>query len=178
MEASFRDATPSDGAAVAELFNHSFCDTFAHLYRPEDLDAFLAGSTPEAWAEEIGEEGVEVRLAEAGWDAVAFAKMGPLSLPIEDAEPGALELRSLYVLGPWHGSGIARALMEWVLGRARAREAPALYLSVYVDNDRARRFYEGYGFRFVKPYAFMVGEQADEDHILRLGLKEQACPSR
>lgn len=177
MQAVFRDAVAADGAAVAALFNRSFCDTFAHLYGKQDLDSFLAGSTAERWAEEIGEEGVEVRLAEAGGEAVGFAKMGPLTLPVENAEPGALELRSLYVLGPWHGSGIARTLMHWVLDRARARRAPALYLSVYVDNHRARRFYEGYGFRFVSTYGFAVGEQVDEDHILRLSL-EEPCPPR
>jgi GNAT superfamily N-acetyltransferase len=167
----FRDAAPADGAAVAALFNRAFCDTFAHLYRREDLDAFLAGSTAGDWAAEIAEPGVAVRLAEVGGRTVAFAKMGPLSLPVE-GEPGALELRSLYVLGPWHGTGIARELMDWVLGEARARHAPALYLSVYIDNPRARRFYERYGFEAVGRYDFMVGNHADEDIIMRLGLKK------
>ena len=57
-------------------------------------------------------------------------------------------------------------------GRARAQGARELYLSVYVDNHRARRLYERYGFTFVAPYAFMVGAQADEDHIMRLALED------
>jgi diamine N-acetyltransferase len=167
---SYRDARPEDGAALADLFNRCFCATFAHLYRPEDLDAFLAGSTAEAWCEEIAEAGVEVRLAEVAGEPVGFAKMGPLTLPVERPEPGALELRSLYLEARHHGTGVAKALMAWVLDEARRRGAPALYLSVYVDNHRARRFYDRYGFAFVQRYDFMVGSQADEDHILRLEL--------
>lgn len=168
----FRNAAPADGAAVAALFNRCFCDTFADLYSQEDLKSFLAKSTPEAWNAEIGEEGIALRLAEVDGRAVGFAKLGPVSLPVE-AETGAVELRSLYVLSDWHGRGVARALMDWVLDQARARSAPELYLSVYVDNHRARRFYERNGFRFVKLYDFMVGNHADEDHILRLDLKER-----
>jgi RimJ/RimL family protein N-acetyltransferase len=58
-----------------------------------------------------------------------------------------------------------------VLDEARRRGALDLYLTVYVDNHRARRFYEGYGFEFVGPYTFMVGNHADEDHIMRLALE-------
>jgi ribosomal protein S18 acetylase RimI-like enzyme len=58
--------------------------------------------------------------------------------------------------------------MDWVLGEARARRAPELYLSVYIDNHRARRFYDRYGFEPVGRYDFMVGNHADEDILMRL----------
>ena len=38
---SYRDAVPADAAALDRIFDTSFCDTFAHLYRTEDLEAFL-----------------------------------------------------------------------------------------------------------------------------------------
>ena len=62
--------------------------------------------------------------------------------------------------------------MRWVIATAKARGAEDLYLSVFVDNHRARRFYERYGFTFVGTYAFMVGTHADEDHVMRLPLVE------
>jgi diamine N-acetyltransferase len=45
-----------------------------------------------------------------------------------------------------------------------------MYLTVYTDNHRARRLYGRYGFEEVGPYSFMVGEQADEDIIMKLAL--------
>jgi len=57
--------------------------------------------------------------------------------------------------------------MDWALDEARRRGAKELYLTVYVDNHRARRLYERYGFAVVGRYDFMVGGHADEDLIMR-----------
>ena len=56
------------------------------------------------------------------------------------------------------------------LAEAKARGGQELYLTVYTENWRARRFYEKYGFVEIGPYKFMVGEQADEDIIMRASL--------
>lgn len=168
---SYRAATAADAAGLAELGQRSFTETFGHLYDPADLAAFLASHSEERWREELGDPAFAVQVAETEGRMAAYAKLGPPSLPFEPGGP-CTELRQLYVLKPWQGAGVAAALMEWVLAEARARGADELYLSVFTDNHRARRFYERYGFRFVQTYAFMVGNHADEDHILRLDLKE------
>ena len=169
MTVTYRDGSAADIAAIDRIFRQSFCDTFAHLYRNEDLQAFLGKFTPEAWAEEIGSPDYSFRLAEADGEAVGYAKIGPSTLPVEQAGP-SVELRQLYILRRWHGSGIAAALMDWALDEARRRGACELLLTVYTDNHRAKRFYGRYGFKEVGPYAFMVGSQADEDIIMRLRL--------
>jgi GNAT superfamily N-acetyltransferase len=166
----YRDAEPGDAAAVADLFRRSFVETFGHLYRPEDLQAFLDRISEAAFREEIEDSRFRLRLAEEDGIAAAFAKLGPKGLPVETDVP-CLELRQLYVLSPWHGRGIAQALMEWVMDRARADGARELYLTVWTGNERAKAFYRRYGFAYVGPYAFMVGEQADEDEIWRLRLE-------
>jgi GNAT superfamily N-acetyltransferase len=169
MTVTYRNGTLDDIPAIDRIFRQSFCDTFAHLYREEDLRAFLGQFTPEAWAEEVGRPDYAFRIAEADGAAVGYAKVGPSTLPVEQAGP-SVELRQLYILNPWHGSGISRVLMDWALDEARRRGVQKLLLTVYTDNHRAKRFYERYGFKEVGPYAFMVGEQADEDIIMRLRL--------
>ena len=166
-----RDATPADAPILEDVFRRAFIETFGHLYRPEDLDSFLARMTEDAWRGELSDTAYRIRLAEADGDAAGFAKLGPLGLPFEP-QGKALELKQLYLLSEWHGRGIARVLMDWVLDQARLQGADELYLSVWTENFRARAFYARYGFTFVAPYAFMVGEQADEDEIWRLDLKD------
>ena len=163
---NFRDATADDLPTIDHVFRTSFCETFAHLYRPGDLAAFLAKFTPDAWAEEFHDPRYRFRLAEADGEVVGFLKLGPSSLPIE-TDRRAIELRQIYVLKNHHGSGIAAALTDWAIGEARRQGFEELYLTVYVDNHRARRFYDRYGFEAVGRYDFMVGEQADEDIIMR-----------
>jgi GNAT superfamily N-acetyltransferase len=167
----YRSAGPADAALMSRLGAETFTETFGHLYKPEDLAAFLLNHREECWRAELSDPAFEVRLAEVDGEAVAYAKLGPPSLPFEPRGP-SIELRQFYVRAPWHGSGIAKTLMEWVIERAKARAAQDLYLSVFTDNHRARRFYERYGFTFVANYQFIVGNHADEDHIMRLSLED------
>jgi GNAT superfamily N-acetyltransferase len=165
----YRDAVTGDAAALSTLSRQSFTDTFGHLYRPEDLAAFLDTLSEQAWAAQLGDPGFRIRIAEDDGVAAGFAKLGPPALPVERRGPSA-ELRQLYVLGAWHGTGVAATLMDWAIETSRAEGARDLYLSVFIENHRARRFYEKRGFERVGTYTFMVGEQADEDDLMRLAL--------
>ena len=127
--------------------------------------------SPESWRGELSDPRFAVRLGEIDGQAVAYAKIGPHELPAE-AEGPAVDLKQIYVLGDWHGTSVARELMDWVLAEARARGAGEVFLSVFTENPRAIRFYERYGFEPAGRYAFMVGDQADEDQIMRLRLRE------
>lgn len=169
MKVEFRDACPNDAAALAGLGARTFTETFGHLYTPENLAAFLANHSEERWRGELADPAFSIRIGEAEGEAVAYAKLGPPSLPFEP-KGKPIELRQFYVLKPWHGSGAARELMEWVFDQAQRRGADELYLSVFVDNLRARSFYERYGFVAVGRYDFMVGTHADEDIVMRKAL--------
>lgn len=166
---TYRDVTADDAAALADLHRRSFVETFAHLYRPEDLESFLAQLSEEGFRTELLDGAHQVRFAEAGGEPVAFVKLGPITLPVRPSRP-ALEFRQLYVLKPWQGAGVAQTLSEWAIGQARRRGAEELYLSVFTENHRAKAFYRRYGFTYVGPYRFMVGDQADEDEIWKLEL--------
>ena len=169
MTIIYRRAGPEDAPAIDSLFRTVFCDTFAHLYRAEDLDAFLSKFTPEAWAAELSDERYAFQVAEADGQVIGFVKLGPPELPVEGKRPW-VELRQLYISNEWRGAGAAQDLMDWALAEAKTRGGEELYLTVYTENWRARRFYEKYGFVEVGPYAFMVGSQADEDIIMRVDL--------
>ncbi len=163
---AWRDAGPGDAAALAAIGRQSFVETFGHLYSPDNLAAFLTNHSEVNWRAELDDPRYAVRLGEADGAAAAYAKLGPPSLPFEVVGP-SIELRQFYLLKPWHGSGGAAELMAWVLAEARRRGAEQLYLSVFTDNHRARRFYARYGFEAVGRYDFMVGTHADEDIIMR-----------
>lgn len=166
---TYRDATAEDAALLADLSGRSFVLTFGHLYREEDLRPFLERLNADGWRGELADSAYQVRLAVGEEGAVGFCKIGPLTLPVEPGGP-AIELRQLYLLPDWHGRGVAQTLMDWALGEARRRGAREVYLSVFTENYRAQAFYRRYGFVFVAPYKFMVGDQADEDEIWRLEL--------
>lgn len=166
MTILYRDATPADAAILDRIFDTSFCDTFAHLYQERDLDTFLSSFGIADWEEQLRNPAFACRVAEIGGEAVGYIKLGPLKLPVE-ADGPALLLDQLYILKEHHGAGIAHALMDWALEETARRGATQIFLTVYVDNHRARRFYDRYGFEAVGRYDFMVGDHADEDLIMR-----------
>ena len=169
MTIGYRNATPADAEALAELGARTFTHTFGHLYQESDLDLFLQNHSPENWHKELNDPAFEIRVAEQDGAMVGYIKLGPPHLPFEPSGEAA-ELRQLYVVEDVKGQGVADALMHWVIDRARDRRADFLYLSVFTENHRARRFYEKYGFEPEGTYAFMVGSHADEDIVMRLQL--------
>jgi ribosomal protein S18 acetylase RimI-like enzyme len=166
VSVNYRSCCREDAQAIDTLFRKSFCDTFAHLYRPEDLEAFLSQFTRDAWESELTDERYAFQIAEADGVPVGYVKLGPPQLPVEPRGQ-SIELRQFYLLHEWRGSGVAHALMDWAMEEARVRGARGMYLTVFNDNHRAKRFYERYGFEAVGSYKFMVGNQADEDIIMR-----------
>lgn len=169
MSVTYRNATSTDASALAELGTRTFIHTFGHLYQPSDLEIFLQNHSPANWEKELKDPAFEVWVAELEGKLVGYVKLGPPHLPFEPRGEAA-ELRQLYVVEELKGHGVANELMQWVIQRARDRGADYLYLSVFTENHRARRFYEKYDFEPEGTYAFMVGSHADEDIVMRLKL--------
>jgi diamine N-acetyltransferase len=167
---TYRDATPADGAVLGGIARATFIDTFGTLYRLEDLATFLAQGSDAAYAAELADPDIAVRFAETGGTPIGFCKISSLKLPAPDPAAGAAELRQLYIYKPWQGLGIADVLTRWAMDQARQRGAPEIWLSVFTENAKARRFYARHGFQEICPYAFMVGDQADEDILCRATL--------
>lgn len=166
MKVTYRDSELADAAALRALFAESFVETFGHLYPSADLQDFLDDNSEVKWQHNLRDPDIAIHVAEIDGELAGFVELAPRKLPYETEEP-ALELRRLYLRSNAHGRGIADELMKWALKEAAARGAREILLSVYVDNHRARRFYERYGFEAVGKYDFIVGSHTDEDLILR-----------
>lgn len=163
-----RDATVSDAPAVAALGGEAFCAAFAYLYRPEDLNAFLAANhVPEKAAAEIANPAMRVHLAvdEAG-KLLGFCKLVLACGWREHARAEkVVELKQLYTDPTVTGRGIGAALMDWALAEAADQGAGEMQLSVWSGNDGAQRFYARYGFAKMADIHFIVGEQRDEEFL-------------
>ena len=164
-----RPATAADLPAIDHVFRTSFCDTFAHLYSDENLDAFLGQFTPGAWEAELTSPRYAFAVGEREGSILGYAKLGPNKLPHVESG-GVIELKQLYLLKDAHGTGLAGLLMQWVLEEAGRRKAERLVLSVWENNHRAQAFYRRYGFQDRGPYDFMVGTQADHDRVWEVAL--------
>ncbi|GAA0533338.1 hypothetical protein GCM10010172_12760 [Paractinoplanes ferrugineus] len=143
MTVSLRTAEDVDLLLVGDLHFRSRAAAYAEIISPEAL----ASLSPEAlgawWTERWKWEGDTHRLtvAESDGRLVGFSYAGPSEVE------GAAELYAIHVDPDLVGSGIGRQLMRNALGQL-AELAPELALLWVLEaNERARRFYDGGGWR-------------------------------
>lgn len=167
-----RDGRPGDLAALVSLSRKTFTDKFGALYPPEDLTAFLDQYHSAAYyAAVLADPANLVRVAETDNGTLsAYLLCSPLSLPADNARPGALELKRIYVDAPLQGRGLGSAFVGEAIAWATARSAPEFYLSVFSENDGARKLYERYGWKKVSEFIFEVGRTQDLEFLMRLDL--------
>ncbi len=169
---SYRRPRPRDLDALCQLGRETFIETFGDLYAAHDLEAFLDKTFgADGLPKEYEDPAYDWIIAEDGAKMVGYCKLGPPYLPSPDDGRSKCELRQLYILKAWHGTGIAQHMMDWALDRARSGGWQDMYLSVYTDNIRAQRLYRKYGFEKVGEFQFMVGNHADPEYLFRLRLK-------
>ena len=166
---SIRQATPDDAALLCALSTVTFMETFGHLYRPEDLAAYLAIAYPEDLQRQQLESGEYAAwILELGGESAGFVFAGPCGLPHEDVAEGDGEIKRLYVLAAHHNGGWGRKLMDAAMAWLEAR-SKRQWLGVWSENVGAQRFYARYGFVRVGQYEFPVGLVRDLEYILRRG---------
>jgi ribosomal protein S18 acetylase RimI-like enzyme len=176
MAHSIRFAAPDDAPALAALAEATFIETFgpdgfAIPYPADDLADFLRASyAPERVAAWIADPAETVWVAEdAGGVLVAYAEVGPNTLPHPEAKPGEGELKRIYVRRSAQGTGLGRALLELSLQRLDPRGEARIWLGVWSGNLKAQRLYARYGFAKAGEYEFRVGRTRDREFILRRG---------
>ncbi|QIL21396.1 N-acetyltransferase [Thermomonas sp. HDW16] len=170
MTAAIRRATPDDAAALSVLGTQTFVETFAHLYTPADLQAFLDESHSQAaYAKVLADPDYALWIAERDGQAIGYAQAGRCGLPHADVKQEDGELKRLYLLQSAQNGGVGNALFQQALAWLERDGRRTLWISVWSENFGAQRFYERHGFGFVAEYEFIVGEQRDREFMYRRG---------
>lgn len=172
MSVVLRLAGNDDAEALRTLASDAFVTAFGHLYRAEDLAAFLAEHrTAGVFRQAMAGSGTRIALAEADGKLAGYALIHwPSEFASGSDASRPLALHQLYCAPGMTGRGTGAALMDWALGEARALGCDAVQLSVWSGNFAAQRFYARYGFSKVADIGFMVGTQRDEEFLFELGL--------
>ena len=162
-----RTASVADAAAIAEFGARTFDESFGRDNRAEDMAAYLTKAFDVSAVEaELSDSRVTYFVGEVGGRLAAYAMVRTGSAPASVTGQSPLELVRFYVDQPFHGSGIARAMMDACDAEARRRGARTLWLGVWERNPRAIRFYEKCGFRDVGSHGFVLGTDEQTDRLM------------
>jgi ribosomal protein S18 acetylase RimI-like enzyme len=142
-----RRAEPADAARLSLLGAATFLHSFAHDHPGDAMVAHVDSYHSKGWYQAmLADPACAAWLLETELKApIGYAVLTPPDLDCP-TDPGDLELKRIYVLGPWQSGGWGVKLVDALESEARARGAKRLYLCVYKVNVAAQRFYARHGF--------------------------------
>lgn len=163
---NWRKAGLEDSDALAHLGAATFLATFAFDHPGKPLIAHLnAEHSPAYYADKLANPDVDIVIGETPLGApVGYVMMVPPEHP-ELQQDDDIELKRIYLLGPWQGGGDGQALLKQALMVAEQRGAKRVLLAVYESNARAVAFYERAGFKHIGETIFLVGETPFRDMV-------------
>lgn len=162
----WRKAVAADAEALSYLGAATFMSTFAFDHPGQPLIEHLREQHSAAYyADALERPGVDLLMGETPLGApVGYAMVTPPSHP-DLQKDGDIELKRIYLLGPWQGGGNGKDLINRVIELAKERGAKRLLLAVYENNNRAVAFYQRAGFVAVGETVFMVGQVPFRDIV-------------
>jgi ribosomal protein S18 acetylase RimI-like enzyme len=154
----WRTAKAGDAEALAYLGAATFMATFAFDHPGQPMMEHLRQEHSAAYyAAALRDPATDILIGETPLGApVGYAMITPPSHPALQQEDD-IELKRIYLLGPWQGGGHGKDLLNLVFAVAEKRGAKRLLLSVYEKNARAIGFYQRAGFAAIGETIFMVG---------------------
>lgn len=161
---TIREAGEDDASALALIGAATFLETFAGILDGDAIVGHCAAQHNAAAYRAHLASGARAWIAEAepGGAPIGFALVGNPDLAA--AREGDIELKRIYSLSRFHGSGLGAGLMKQALEAASGYRR--LLLGVYARNNRALAFYRKQGFADVATRQFNVGGKLYDDLVL------------
>ena len=161
----------SDARMLSELGAKTFYAAFAKDNTQENIKAYIKGSfSSEIQLSELSEPDVIFLIAESESIAIGYAQliMNSKDEAIKGTRP--LEIRRIYASQEYLGKGVGKELMKATIREARQRGCDCVWLGVWEKNQRAIDFYRKWGFREVGTHLFSVGDDPQNDFVMKLEL--------
>ncbi|HEX9386076.1 MAG TPA: GNAT family N-acetyltransferase [Anaerolineales bacterium] len=168
---NIRYGTTEDAKMLSELGARTFYETFAKDNTPENMDAHLKRSfSPEIQFNELSQPDIIFLIAESENVPIGYAQLilNSRDEAIQGTKP--LEIRRIYASQEHLGEGVGKELMQATINEARQRGCDGVWLGVWEKNQRAIDFYKKWGFREVGTHVFSVGNDPQNDFVMKLEL--------
>jgi ribosomal protein S18 acetylase RimI-like enzyme len=169
-----RPAAVSEAGAIAALAEATFRESWQAFNSPADMDAYCAAHfTPAQVIADFASSGVRLLVAEAGGALAGYLRWQPGCMEgVRALRPA--ELSRLYVRRELHGAGVGPALMRAFLEDAARAGHDVAWLAVWQQAPQPIAFYRKWGFETVGETTFRLGEDLQDDYVMRRGLADFA----
>ncbi|MEP7329244.1 MAG: GNAT family N-acetyltransferase [Betaproteobacteria bacterium] len=170
-EAKLRIATFDDALCIGVLATQVFLDTYATQgIRPALAREALALYSTAAIAALLQQSATVFVVAESAGHMLGFAQFTHGATHPLVGPSHATELDRLYVQERFSGFGIGTQLLRHAEATAAAHGAATLWLTAWVGNHRALRYYTNRGYVDVGPAVYTFNDEHFENRVFRRAL--------
>jgi ribosomal protein S18 acetylase RimI-like enzyme len=155
---------------LQRIAQETFYRTFIHETTEQNMQAYLAEVfSIEQLQQQLLNTDIQLFLAVADED-VGYLKLNTGTSQTELREEEGIEIERLYVKQPFHGKGVADALMQQAIKTGVALKKSYIWLGVAETNVKAVKFYSKYGFEVFGQHAFLLGGEKQTDLMMKRDL--------
>jgi ribosomal protein S18 acetylase RimI-like enzyme len=156
-----RKANLNDVKGIATVHVESWRTTYKGIMPQPYLDGLNVEQREQIWINNLNNADQDIFVAENDQgEIIGFTSAGQRDTTTEE---NTTDLTTLYLLEPYHGQGIGKALLKAVVEAIQARGFTKINVEVIHEN-KTRLFYEKFGAQYVKTVKISVYRQPiDED---------------
>ena len=172
MSVTIRPCVAGDETALALVGQATFLETYAGVLPSSDILSHCKSQHSEQlYADWLAKPGYRLWAAEMdeGGAVVGYAALTPPDLPVATGERD-VELKRIYVLNRFHGTGLGAKLMTTAIDSASSDGFTRMLLGVFGGNSRAIAFYARQGYAEAGVRKFRVGANEYDDLVLARSL--------
>jgi diamine N-acetyltransferase len=172
MPITVRKAVPGDAALISLMATETFYETYSWYNTPENMREYTTQHfNVEKTREELQTPETYFFLAFENEVPVGYAKMRNVEHPSELKGQTYLEIERIYVYKAHQKHKAGFALIQKCIELGREMDLDCIWLGVWEKNTRALEFYERAGFKKFGTHNFQLGDDAQNDHLVKFSLR-------
>lgn len=174
---TIRRGLVDDAARLADLAAATFPLACPPHTTAENIELHIAMYlTDQALHEDLQTDGTVFYIVERDGGMIGYAMLIANSYPPTDLPcRNPIEMRRIYFMSEWHGSGVSDVLMRQCIRHARTHGYDVMWLGTNQENARAIGFYARNGFDIVGTKTFTVGGAVEYDHVMARWLDDDTA---
>lgn len=172
MELVISKATKADVAVLCKMGAEIFHETYAVYNTEENMQQYIKETYSEqAILKELNEKATSQLIARLGNAPIGYVKISTRNICEELAGKRYFEIERLYVYGKYQGQKIGYELINACAEMALKEGYNTIWLGVWEHNAKAIGFYEKVGFVKFGQHVFKLGEDLQNDFLMKLEIQ-------
>ena len=161
-------ATIQSAKQLAPIAKEAFLTAHGHSAPKEDINNYAAANFSEAnFVAEISNPENHYYLVYYGNKLAGYSKVTLNTTNKNIASENATYMSRLYLLKEFYGLNLGKELFDYNIEFSKKHNQQGMWLAVWIENERAIKFYTKMGFKIVGEYDFRISAtHTNPNHVM------------